>query len=127
VHALRHVHGLLVPGGILVDMHPVTEEQVGSGRTVVGVIPEPEWLHGDLPNSESALRRTVDEGLYALEAETDYDVLHHFDEPAELIELRQDLLEGQEALAAAIRSASPPLVTRMRVVFRRLRALPTSA
>ena len=124
MHALRHVHGLLVPGGTLVDIHPVTEEQVESGAGIVGVIREPEWLTGDLPNSEAALRHAMGEGLYELEAETDYDVLHHFDEPHELIDLRRDLLEAQDELAAAIRSAPSPLVTRMRVVFRRLRALP---
>lgn len=121
MHALRHVHKLVVPGGTLVDIHPVTEEQVESGETIVGVIPEPEWLNGDLPNSEAALRRTMDEGLYELEAETSYDVLYHFDEADDLIELREDLLESQAALTAAITSAPPPLVTRMQVVFRRLR------
>ena len=124
MHALCHVHRLLVPGGTLVDIHPVTEEQVESGQTIVGVIPEPDWLNGDLPNSEAALRQTIYDRLYELETETDYDLLHHFDDAEELIELRRDLFEGQDSLAAAIRSASPPLVTRMRVVFRRLRALP---
>jgi hypothetical protein len=124
VHALRHVHELLVPGGTLVDIHPVTEEQVENREdAVVGVILEPEWITVDLPNSEAALRASVAEGLYALEAETDYDVLEHFDEPEELIEAKRDLLEGQEALVDAIRAAAAPLVTRMHVDFRRLRAL----
>ena len=123
MHALRHVHELLVPGGTLVDIHPVTEEQVENRDAVVGVILEPEWITVDLPNSEAALRASVAEGLYALEAETDYDVLEHFDEPEELIEAKRDLLEGQEALVDAIRAAAAPLVTRMHVDFRRLRAL----
>jgi hypothetical protein len=124
VHALRHVHELLVPGGTLVDIHPVTEEQVENREdAVVGVILEPEWITVDLPNSQAALRASVAEGLYALEAETDYDVLEHFDEPEELIEAKRDLLEGQEALVDAIRAAAAPLVTRMHVDFRRLRAL----
>jgi hypothetical protein len=123
VHALRHVHELLVPGGTLVDIHPVTEEQVENRDAVVGVILEPEWITVDLPNSEAALRASVAEGLYALEAETDYDVLEHFDEPEELIEAKRDLLEEQNALVDAIRAARPPLVTRMHVVFRRLSVL----
>jgi hypothetical protein len=114
-----------VPGGTLVDMHPVTEEQVEGGDAIVGVICESEWVSVELPNSEAGLRQTVDEGLYAVEDETDYDVLHHFDAPEELIDLRRDLLEGQAELVSAIRSASAPLVTRMHVVLRRLRALPT--
>jgi hypothetical protein len=123
VHALRHVHELLVPGGTLVDIHPVTEEQVENRDGAVGVILEPEWVAVDLPNSEAALRASVAEGLYALEAETDYDVLEHFDEPEELIEAKRDLLEEQNALVDAIRAARPPLVTRMHVVFRRLSVL----
>jgi hypothetical protein len=123
VHALRHVHELLVPGGTLVDIHPVTEEQVEAGDEIVGVILEPDWVDVDLPNSEAALRTIVAEGLYELELETDYDVLQHFDEPEELIEAKRDLLEEQNALVDAIRAARPPLVTRMHVVFRRLSVL----
>jgi hypothetical protein len=120
VHALRHVHRVLMPGGTLVDMHPVTEEQVESDG-VVGVILEPDWIAVDLPNSEAVLRETVREGLYALEAETEYDVLVHFDDADELIEAKRDLLDGQDALVTAIKSASSPLRTRMRIVMRRLR------
>lgn len=124
MHALRHVHGLVVPGGTLVDVHPVTEEHVGAAVGEIGVIREPEWVTVELPNAEAALRQTVAEGLYEFESETEYDVLQHFDEPDELIEAKSDLLEEQKTLVAAIRAAPPPLVTRMRVVFRRLRVLP---
>jgi hypothetical protein len=123
VHALRHVHELLVRGGTLVDMHPVTEEQVESRREIVGVIREPDWVTIELPNAEAGLQATIGAGLYELEAETHYDVLQHFDEAEELIEAKQDLLEEQEVLERAIHAATPPLMTRMRVVFRRLRAL----
>jgi len=124
VHALRHVHSLLARGGTVVDIHPVTEEQVESSEGVVGVIREPDWVNVDLPNSEAALRQTIAEGLYELEEETDYDVLQHFDEYEDLIEEKRDLLEGQDQLVNAIRVAPTPLVTRMHVVLRRLRALP---
>ena len=121
MHALRHVHRVLMPGGTLVDMHPVTEEQVESGDGIVGVILEPDWIAVDLPNSEAVLRETVRDGLYVLEAETEYDVLEHFDDADDLIEAKRDLLEGQDALVTAIQSASPPLRTRMHIVMRRLR------
>jgi hypothetical protein len=112
---------VLIPGGTLVDVHPVTEEQVESGDGIVGVILEPDWIGVDLPNSEAALRETVREGLYALEAETEYDVLEHFDDADDLIDAKRDLLEGQDALVTAIQSASSPLKTRMHIVMRRLR------
>jgi hypothetical protein len=124
VHALRHVHRVLMAGGTLVDMHPVTEELVESGDGIVGVILEPDWIAVDLPNSEAVLRETVSEGLYALEAETEYDVLEHFEDADDLINAKRDLLEGQDALVTAISSASAPLTSRMHIVMRRLRALP---
>lgn len=126
MHALRHVHGLLVPGGALVDIHPVAEEQVESAGGPVGVIREPEWLTVDLPNSEAALEQAAAEGLYTVEAPTEYDVLQHFDDADELIDAKSELLEGQPALIEAVRGAPAPLVTRMRVVFRVLRARPPS-
>ena len=123
MHALRHVHELVVPGGTLVDLHPVTEERVEAKGALVGVILEPEWVSVELPNSESALRQTIAEGLYELEVETEYDVLQHFVQAEELIAAKSDLLEEQQELVAAIRTAPTPLVTRMGVVFRRLRVL----
>ena len=121
MHALRHVHGLVVRDGTLVDIHPLTEDHVEAGNGPVGVIREPEWLDVELPNSEAALRQTTAEGLFELEVETEYDVLEHFDRADELIEAKQDVIEEQEELIAAIRAAPPPLKTRMRIVFRRLR------
>jgi hypothetical protein len=123
VHALRHVHGLVVPGGTLVDIHPVTEEHVAGAHGPVGVIREPEWVTVDLPNAEASLRSVIEEGLLELEVETDYDVLHHFADADELVEARRELLEEQHALVRAIRAAGTPLVTRMHVVFRRLRVV----
>jgi hypothetical protein len=125
VNALRHVHRLVVPGGTVVDMHPVSEDRVETADREVGVILEPEWLDVVLPNSEAGLRSTIDEGLFDLEAETEYDVLEHYDLADELIEAKHEVIEGQETLIDAIRAAEPPLVVRVRVVFRRLRVLPS--
>jgi hypothetical protein len=110
-----------VPNGTLVDLHPVTEEHVAGPSGPVGVIPEPQWLTVELPNAETALQTVIAEGLFELEADTEYDVLHYFTDAEELLEARRDLLEEQEALVRAIRTAGTPLVTRMHVVFRRLR------
>jgi hypothetical protein len=124
VNALRHAHTLLIPGGTLVDAHPVTEERVESTTAVIGTIAEPEWLGVDLPNSEDGLRQVVREGLFTLEAEFTYDVVEHFDETTDLLELKNDVLEGQQELIAAIQAASPPLRAHFSVVARRLRAVP---
>ena len=126
MHALRHVHALVVPDGTLVDVHPVSDERVANRAGPIGVIEEPEWTNVELPNAEAALRQAVREGLYALEAEREYDVRTYFQSSAELIEEKRDLLESQPALTERIEAAAPPFVTSMHVVLRRLRVLPPS-
>jgi hypothetical protein len=124
VHALRHVHELVVPGGTVVDVHPVTEQQVetGAGR-VIGVIEEPEFTATDLPNSETRLREAIRDGSYVLEQETEFDFLQHFDEVDELIEKERELLAGNDSLVRRIRAATPPLVMREHTVLRCLRVV----
>jgi hypothetical protein len=123
VNALRHVHQLLVPDGTLLDLHPVTEQQVEADGSVVGVIREPEFVTRHLPNAEAGLEQVVGEGLYVLETEVDFDVRQHFDTTEELVEKVTDLLADQPELARRIRGTSPPFVLREHVVLRRLRTL----
>ena len=122
MHALRHVHELLVPGGTLVDSHPVTELQVEAEGRAIGVIEEREWRTVVLPNAEDSLRAAVAEGLYAFEEEVEFDLLQHFDDAEELIDAKNDVLADQHALIRRIRAASSPLITREHYVLRRLRA-----
>ncbi len=123
MHALRHVHKLLVPHGTLVDLHPVTEEQVEAvDGALVGVIEEPGFISVDLPNAEACVQEAIQDGLYALEAEIEFDFLQHFDEVEELVEANQQHLAAQPSLVRRIRATTPPLVTREHVVLRRLRA-----
>jgi hypothetical protein len=120
VHALRHVHELLVPGGTMLDLHPVTEEQVEAGGRRIGVIEDPDFSV-DLPNAEARLAEAIGAGLYNLEAELEFDVLQHFDEAEELLVAKEERLATQTGLVRRIRAAHPPLVLREHVVFRRLR------
>ena len=125
MHALRHVHRLVVPGGTLVDVHPTTLERVEAGGRALGVIEDPEWLDVDLPNAERRLRELTGEGLFTLEAEAEFDLLQHFDTADDLIDARRDLLEEQPELVRDIRAAAPPLVNREHYVLRRLRVNPS--
>lgn len=122
MHALRHVHELLVAGGTLVDLHPVTEEEVEAGGRAIGVIEEPDWLSVDLPNAEARLEEAIRDGLYTLEAEVGLELRQHFDQVEELLEAKEEPLASQPALVRRIRAATPPLATRERFVLRRLRA-----
>ena len=121
MHALRHAHELLVSGGILVDLHPVTEERVEANRQTIGVIEEPDWVAVVLPNAEARLREAIQDGYYTLEAEIEFDLFQHFDSIDELIEAKSDRLEVQPDLVQRIRQASPPLITSEHYIGRRLR------
>ena len=121
MHALRHVHELLIPDGILVDLHPVTEERVEANQRRIGVIEEPEWVAVVLPNAEARLRDAIEDGYYTLEAEIEFELLQHYGSSDELIEAKSDRLEVQPDLVQRIRQASPPLITSEHYVGRRLR------
>ena len=121
MHALRHAHELLVSGGILVDLHPVTEERVEANRQTIGVIEEPDWVAVVLPNAEARLSEAIHDGYYTLEAEIEFDLFQHFDSIDELIEAKSDRLEVQPDLVQRIRQASPPLITSEHYIGRRLR------
>ena len=122
MHALRHVHRLLVRGGTLVDLHPVTEEHVEAGGRLVGVIEDSDYRSIDLPNAEACLQAEVRRGLYAWEVETEFDFLQHFDDSEELIEAKREALASQHDLVRRIRAAPPPLISREHVVLRRFQA-----
>ena len=123
MHALRHVHQLLVPGGMMLDLHPVTEEHAEDARgRHIGVLADPEYADEDLPNAVARLEQAVVAGLYAPEAEVEFDVLQHYDEVDELMEAKAERLASQQELAQRIRAATPPLRLREHVVLRRYRA-----
>lgn len=123
MYALRHVHRLLVRGGTLLDSHPVTENEVVADGGPLGVIEELEWRSVVLPNAEARLSDAIQDGLYALEAEAEFDLLQHFDTAVDLIEAKADRLESQSELVRRIRMARPPFVAREHYILRRLRCL----
>jgi hypothetical protein len=108
----------------MLELHPVTEQQVEAAHGIVGVIREPEFVDRDLPNAEARLEQVIAEGLYALDTEVDFDVLQHFDTARDLLEKEADHLTTQPMLAGRIQGTPPPFVLREHVVLRRLRALP---
>jgi len=117
------VHQLLVSGGTMLDLHPVTEEHAEDARGGhLGVLADPEYANEDLPNAEASLEQVVVAGLYVPEAEIEFDVLQHYDNAHELIEAKAERLVSQQELVDHIRAATPPLRLREHVVLRRYRA-----
>ena len=107
----------------MLDLHPVTEEHAEDARgRHIGVLADPEYADEDLPNAVARLEQAVVAGLYAAEAEVEFDVLQHYDEVDELLEAKAERLASQEELTRRIRNATPPLRLREHVVLRRYRA-----
>jgi hypothetical protein len=124
VHALRQIHQALVPGGVLLDMHPIPP----STRAEV----QGESL-GDFDDAEfmelvaAAEAKIEHSGLFTCESELEFDYLERYDDPAQLLE---DVKEGWEGcivppdLEARILEAEGPVDLWERVVLRRFRTLP---
>ena len=119
MHALRQIHQALVPGGILLDMHPIppsTRAEV-QGRSL-GEFDDSEFME-IVANAEADLERT---GLFTQESEVEYDYLERYDDPAEMLE---DIREDWETcrvppdLEKRILDAEGPVDIWERVVLRR--------
>jgi SAM-dependent methyltransferase len=121
VHALRQIHRALVPGGILLDMHPIrpaTRAEIGG--VSLGDFDDAEFFE-IVDATEKPLAET---DLFALEDEVEFEYLERYDDAEELLED----VEGWEGcltpadLAERIRRAEPPVDIWERVVLRRFRA-----
>jgi hypothetical protein len=89
VHALEIIHGLLEPGGILIDFHPTGEpppvEVHADGRLVrAGLLQEADGFI-EYFQADSALAEAVRRGLFAVEQEGTFEFLTHADTLADLL------------------------------------------
>ena len=88
MHALRQIHQALVPGGILLDLHPIppsTRAEV-QGRSL-GEFDDSEFMQL-VADGEAVLERS---GLFTRESEVEFDYLERYDDPAEMLDdIRED-------------------------------------
>ena len=119
MHALRQIHQALVPGGILLDMHPVPPSTRAEVRgESLGEFDDAEFM-GIVAAGEQKLERS---GLFEHDSELEFDYLERYDDPAELLE---DIREGWEGcripagLEKRILAADGPVDIWERVVLRR--------
>ena len=121
--ALRNCHRMLDQDGILLDLHPIPPSMhaFSNGRDL-GVVDEREFFRV-VRDTEAELRRTVDEGLFALEAETELDVIERFDTLEQLFETTDewDNIHLSKRLGARLKRATPPIDFHERLVLRRYR------
>jgi hypothetical protein len=121
VHALRKIHEALVPGGVLLDMHPIPPSARAEvdGRSL-GEFDDAEFWE-IVAATEAPLEAT---DRFVCEAEIEFDWLERYDSGAALLE-DVNSWEGcrvPRALARSIRKAEPPVDLWERVVLRRFRA-----
>ena len=125
MHALRRIHKALVPGGILLDMHPVPPSaRAEVGGTSLGSFDDAEFF-GIVAGTEGELDQTVREGLFTPETEIQFDWLERYERGEDLLE-DVKTWEGcrvPRGVAARIRAADPPVDIWERVVLKRFRSL----
>ena len=119
MHALRQIHQALVPGGILLDMHPVPPSTRAEVQGMsLGEFDDAEFMQL-VADGEAELERS---GLFAQESQVEFDYLERYDDGAEMLE---DIREGWETcrvpsdLEKRIREADRPVDIWERVVLRR--------
>jgi SAM-dependent methyltransferase len=122
VHALRQIHRALVPGGLLVDMHPVppSTRVLVRGESLGELDDAKFWA--TVAATEAPLWET---DLFSLEEELEFDWLERFDSAEELLE-DVSSWEGcriPPKVAERVRGAEPPIDIWERVVLRRFRAV----
>jgi SAM-dependent methyltransferase len=124
VHALRQIHQALVPGGVLLDMHPIppsTRAEV-QGRSL-GEFEDAEFMQ-IVADAEAEIERG---GLFTRLSEVEFDYLERYDDPAQMLEDIREDWEGcriPAELEQRILEADDPVDIWERVVLRRFRALP---
>ena len=121
--ALRNCHRMLVDEGVLLDLHPIPPSMHAfSGGRDLGVVDEREFFRA-VRATERELQRTVDQGLFAPEAETELDVIERFDTAEELFDTAEEWedIHFSKRLRARLRRAEPPIDLHERLVLRRYR------
>ena len=119
MNALRNIHQALVPGGILLDMHPIPPATRAEVRgESLGEFDDAEFQ----ALVKTAEAHILDSGLFEHDAETEFDWLERYDDPTQLLADVKDNWDGCNIpfdLEARIRDAEPPVDIWERVVLRR--------
>jgi len=129
VNALRRIHAVLVPGGLVVDTQPLSARPpVEADGIELGTLDMREWLT-TIDAVDGLVAETIDDGLFALDAERRLIVTDTSDNGPELVKAVSGWQGTRvpRALAQRIAGATAPISVRQEVRLRLLRALPRVA
>ena len=83
---LSRIHAALVPGGVVVDTQPVGPRiLVRVGDEPAGELEEDEWLE-TVAAVDAGVEEAIDAGLFELQHEERYALVHSFDSGSEALE-----------------------------------------
>lgn len=88
VHALKEIHRLLKPGGLLIDIHPASEPspiEIHQNENIdlVGHLKVHQWCL-DYQQADNALTEIIQRGLYSLEKKDEFDTLTYYETAEEM-------------------------------------------
>jgi hypothetical protein len=129
VNALRRIHAALVPGGLVVDTQPVSARpSVEAGGVELGTLDMREW-RGTIDAVDRLVAQTIDDGLFALQAESEFVVTDAFDDGPEMVESVSGWRGTRisDALARRVTVATPPISVHQQVRMHLLRTLPSAS
>lgn len=89
MHALRNIHAVLVPNGLLVDTQPISAHpRVTADGAELGELDMREWVE-TIHAVDERVNETVVAGLYELTAERELVVRSTFDDGQDCIEIAE--------------------------------------
>jgi len=120
VNVLRDTHRALVPGGWLLDFHPVAPPwpRVVARSGTLGELRYEKFLD-DLRATEGGMAETVRLGLFERVAARAHEIAEHYDDADEALEAWEDSDEDwlSEALERRLRATTGPVDILDRLVF----------
>ena len=126
MNVLRDTHRALVPGGFLLDFHPVSPPwpRVVARSGKLGELRYEKFLD-DLRATEGGMAETVRLGLFEAIAASEHEIAEHYDDPDEALEAWLDSDEDwmSEKLERRLRSTTGPVDVVERLVFNLYRRL----
>lgn len=124
--ALRRIHAALVPGGIILDTQPISAQPpVTAAGSGLGTLDMSAW-GTTIEAIDRLVTQTIDDGLFALDAEHRFVVTDSFDDGREFVEEASGWQGTRTPYALERRAivAPPPISVDQEVRLRVLRALP---